>query len=1014
MAYDGTIKIDTSIDSSGVKKGVSGITSSIKSIAGALGIVKVVGSAFTMLKNSIQSAFDRSDTMEQFDRTMTAITGDSKAAGVALEELKGITKGTAYGLDIAAKATQNFVTRGLDIGDATKRVGIWADAVSFYGKGTNEELQTVTDALAKMSTKGKVEMEQLNRLFDVGIDAVGMYAKATGRSSAQVQDDLSYGRISAEEFISVVSSAMETGAGGVQKVAGAAKEAGTSWKGTMDNMKAACTRGMLGIIESIDNGLNSINLPTIRESIAGFGSFMETTLGKLGNAIKGLIREFGPSIANVVQIFKSAFTKIPIAFKPIVKTVKEFIQDILKSFTSGGLKTAVYTLSNIISSLGNIINKVAKVVLPILSKAINTIGKNLHVLVPLLVAAVVAFKGWSIVQKVKSYMKALTTTISAVNAATKATVVSTLSSTAATTKEAAANTAATAAIGIKQLALGVLTGKIGIATAAQWLWNTAMAANPIGLVITALGALAAVIGVVVAMQQSATTEAERYNQVQQDTLSQIQEEKKAYEDKKAQQEQSAATNLVEAANAERLWSELKNLVDANGNVTEANKGRVQFILDQLNPALGTELSLVDNQIQGYSELSTSIDGMIEKKKAQILLESQEELYKEALLNLENKQIEQAQKAIEMAEQEQKIKSINAQIEEQRALLGTARTEGEINAINLRIQKLQEELGVEQNSLSTMQQAYSENESLLQGYYSDINSYETASQQILEGNTAAAVQTLQKKDDAFVTAASVVAKSADEQRRVLQQQVIDTETNARLMRERYNAGVEGVTEDMVRIAEEQAEKSKIEFEKIGGNMSDGIGKGVEGKSNTVTSSISGVIGRAVEAAKNLLDIHSPSRLMRKEIGQQMGAGLSLGIEDEQSSILQSIRSVLTETVDYAKDIVNSNRKQIPFPLAASMDLSGINPSAIVSQMQAAVAVSQSRIMTNVSATAYTNMISKLDSLNFVKEIKSACKEGCESASLQAEVTGKVVMGQRQVGTLVAPYVSEELGKGDVYD
>ena len=48
---------------------------------------------------------------------------------------------------------------------------------------------------------------------------------------------------------------------------------------------------------------------------------------------------------------------------------------------------------------------------------------------------------------------------------------------------------ATAAYSVKSVAVGVLTGKIGLATAAQWLWNAAMSANPIGLLITAVAAL---------------------------------------------------------------------------------------------------------------------------------------------------------------------------------------------------------------------------------------------------------------------------------------------------------------------------------------------------------------------------------------------------------------------------------------------------------------------------------------------------------------------------------------------
>lgn len=42
-------------------------------------------------------------------------------------------------------------------------------------------------------------------------------------------------------------------------------------------------------------------------------------------------------------------------------------------------------------------------------------------------------------------------------------------------------------------ATGALSGTTGIATAAQWLWNAALNANPIGLVIVAVAALAAAI-----------------------------------------------------------------------------------------------------------------------------------------------------------------------------------------------------------------------------------------------------------------------------------------------------------------------------------------------------------------------------------------------------------------------------------------------------------------------------------------------------------------------------------------
>lgn len=291
---------------SGIKSASEGATSSIMKIASGIGVFKALSASANLVKSSISSAMGRQDTMEAFNRTITQITGSAENATKALEDLKKITKGTAYGLDVVAKATQNFVTRGMDLSKATKSVGIWADAVSFYGKGTNEQLETVTDALAKMRTKGTVEMDQLNRMFDVGIDAVGIYAKAVGKSSQEVQDSLSDKTIRTDEFLNVVEKAMEEGTNGVQKIAGAAKDAGASWTGTIDNMKAATTRGVLSIMQAIDDMLSKNKLPQMREMISQFGKGAETTMNTVANGIKNL-KDVGALIPQIGALGSALF-----------------------------------------------------------------------------------------------------------------------------------------------------------------------------------------------------------------------------------------------------------------------------------------------------------------------------------------------------------------------------------------------------------------------------------------------------------------------------------------------------------------------------------------------------------------------------------------------------------------------------------------------------------------------------------------------------------------------------------
>ena len=302
----------------GIGNSAKGAVEGIKKIASALGLITLASAAIGLIRGSIDKAFSRMDTMDQFNRTMTAITGNSEAAGKALEELKGITKGTAYGLDVAAKATQDFVTRGLDIHQATEQVRIWGDAVAFYGDGSSEQFANVSDALAKMRTKGKVEMDQLDRLFDAGIDAVGMYAQATGQSSADVQDALSNGKISASDFIDTVSKAMEEGTNGVLSIAGAAKEAGMSWGAVFDNMRAAVARGIESVIKAIDESLAAADLPTLKEAIAGVGDAFESGLKNAAeNIIPKLIQglswllDNGYEIGGIISSIASAF----IAFK---------------------------------------------------------------------------------------------------------------------------------------------------------------------------------------------------------------------------------------------------------------------------------------------------------------------------------------------------------------------------------------------------------------------------------------------------------------------------------------------------------------------------------------------------------------------------------------------------------------------------------------------------------------------------------------------------------------------------
>ena len=275
-----------------VDSGFKGWEKAIVVANNALGLVKnVLGDAGVM---DMSGAFGRIDTMNRFQKTITTMTGDAGLAEAALAKLKDVTVGTAYGLDVASKATQGFITRGMSLGAATEQVRIWADAVSFYGEGTNEQLESVVDAIGKMYSKGTVEADQLSRLFDAGIGAAEIYANAVGESVSQVQDDLSDGTISAAQFLTVVSQAMDAGVS-----SGAAKTAGDTWATTFANVGAAINRGWVEIIEKLDAALASRGLPSTMEMVQMFGQTVENTLDTVAGYM-GMVVDLAMNIGNTM------------------------------------------------------------------------------------------------------------------------------------------------------------------------------------------------------------------------------------------------------------------------------------------------------------------------------------------------------------------------------------------------------------------------------------------------------------------------------------------------------------------------------------------------------------------------------------------------------------------------------------------------------------------------------------------------------------------------------------------
>lgn len=353
-------------------------TGSIKNIVGALGVYKVASAAASMVTGQFQSALSRSDTMQNFTRNMTVMTGSSSKAKKMLDDLTVATKGTAYGLDSAAKTAQGFSTAGQSMDKATRNTKNFMNAVSFYGNGTNEQLQQVTLQMQQMAAKGRANMGDLNSAVQAGIPVYRMYAEATGQSTEDVMNALSDGKISAEDFFDVLDKAFNEGTESFPKISNAAKEAGATWKGSFDNMKAATTRGVLSVVNSMDTLSTKITGSSIKEHIASLGNIFESNLTSMGNKVQQL----GDIIVPYVQIFKTEFSGVGTSVVNATKSVLSALGDMYGGFGS----------AQSVQNFGDIVKLVADKIKDA-SAWIQDHSKQIAVLIPQVAKLVAVYKG---------------------------------------------------------------------------------------------------------------------------------------------------------------------------------------------------------------------------------------------------------------------------------------------------------------------------------------------------------------------------------------------------------------------------------------------------------------------------------------------------------------------------------------------------------------------------------------------------------------------------------------------
>ncbi|MFR3703973.1 MAG: hypothetical protein ACLTV5_11950, partial [[Clostridium] leptum] len=696
-----------------------------------------------------------------------------------------------------------------------------------------------------------------------------------------------------------------------------------------------------------------------------------------------------------------------------------------------------------------VVTNLAKTILPPLAKAVDFLGKNIKIILPLVAEAVVGIKAFKIVQSATKWFDAMKTAIAAAGAATSA--------------EALATAASTGAITLKQIAVGVLTGEIGLVTAAQWLWNAAMSANPIGAIIALVTALAGGLAFLcVSLSNSADDTdilaesnervAESFGHIA-DGIEQWNEKvdnakssMEGFNDSilMSQEEQQNLTDEMDAVQTEiseiaRLASEerreltdsevqrldelFQKMRDLSKQELEFYQGRQDVVLDQAK----TLATSFDGTAEEYEDMSARIikaageetqavkDKAYEQYTNQVALNNsllgQKEEYTEEWLEQANAAaLADYQIAVDNAEQKyadvlgiEQEGYFNLSQELQDYLTGlsemrTAQLEEED-----RYQKALEEYRHGQykntdeslDALSAVEQEHKENLARIQDEYLANFNEDTLEQaggwlqRIIDTKAAGEDLTEEQEELArnLILALDSLPDDMNEKgKEALDALGIGLDDQGNVIFTKGERLGEIVLE-----GEESADPEGENSYSNGKNSADGFVGGVESGFQAAFTAGYNIAKQAMAGQQTAQDSHSPAKETIK-LGKDNAEGYALGIEKNAKESAAAAKDMVTDTIGAISD------QSGKYSFLDKFGLSKLDVSGMVQKMKAAVAAESYRMSASLSASG-----------NYAALRDSSYNSGTDSAAPQGKYVAEihVDLEGREVARATAPFMGEQL-------
>ncbi|MEC3942645.1 tape measure protein [Enterococcus mundtii] len=345
---DGRVEIEVDVDGKGVtilNKGLDQLEgksnkagASIKNLVVSLGLVKVAAAAFNVLKNSLDSAISRFDTMQKFPKVMKALGFSAEDSQKSINKLSDGIDGLPTKLDDVVASTQQMTAITGDLDRSTDTVLALNNAFLASGASTEDASRGMQQYNQMLST-GQVDLESWKTLQETMPLALQKTAEAMGFVGKSAQRDLynalKEGTVTFDQF---QDKLIELGTG-TGMLATLAKENSLGIATSFGNLSNAVSKGVANLITKFDELVQKLTGKTIAQNI---------------DSMKSIINESFEEMSKVMDILIDNTDDMISAFKGLLDIV-ELLAPAFIAATGAyvGFKTAL-ALGTLISFVGKI------------------------------------------------------------------------------------------------------------------------------------------------------------------------------------------------------------------------------------------------------------------------------------------------------------------------------------------------------------------------------------------------------------------------------------------------------------------------------------------------------------------------------------------------------------------------------------------------------------------------------------------------------------------------------------